>query len=180
MAEDHSCCDVPDLPDARESSEEQLPAPVASAYTSHRAAPNETRKTKAPKASFRLRATAFLSIAALILGIGVWLVRPTDMAAEHADYTVDMSMAGFNPASLDLPAGKVVTVKLVNNESPFHASGALHQFAVDELGINEKLDAKQTRVITIESNKPGVYTFYCDVCCGGKRSPTMQGTLNFR
>jgi hypothetical protein len=25
--------------------------------------------------------------------------------------------------------------------------------------------------------KAGVYEFYCDICCGGRANPTMQGRL---
>lgn len=139
----------------------------------------KTSLKNAPRFSFRGRLAGFLAVAVLILGTALWLVRPMDMGAQTADYTVEMSMSGFTPPSLDFPAGKAMTLKLVNKESPFHASGAEHQFAVDALGINEKLEAKQTRVITIPAQKPGEYTFYCDVCCGGQKSPSMRGTLTF-
>jgi heme/copper-type cytochrome/quinol oxidase subunit 2 len=116
----------------------------------------------------------------VILGAALLLVRPMDTGAQAADYTIEMSMSGFTPPALNFPAGKPVTLKLVNKESPFHASGAQHQFAVDALGINEKLEAKQTRIITVPAQEAGQYTFYCDVCCGGQKSPTMRGTLTFQ
>jgi cytochrome c oxidase subunit 2 len=201
MLDDHSCC-APVDPEAgsgieesggtRSHQEGQQPTdlrtgrPEVSALSNQQDAnsANGLAQKSSPRNSrrvgFRVRLAGFLAVALLILGTAVWLVRPMDEGEQTADYTIEMSMSGFTPPSLDFPAGKAVTLKLVNKESPFHASGAEHQFAVDALGINEKLDAKQMRVITIPAQKAGQYTFYCDVCCGGQKSPTMRGTLTFQ
>jgi hypothetical protein len=203
MLEDHSCCGPvqPVQPEAESGTEglsgaatqqqtrkqtdvQYRPEPAAASGQHHpgRAKGSDRKSTsrKSRQLAFRVRLTGFLAVCFLVLGTALWLVRPMDIGEQAADYTIDMSMSGFTPPSLNFPAGKAVTLKLVNTESPFHASGAAHQFAVDALGINEKLDAKQTRVITIPAQKPGTYTFYCDVCCGGQKSPTMRGTLTFQ
>lgn len=176
MPDTHSCCDpavdslAATAPPAQAEPAPPAPRPAGSGAGSY---------AIAPRVPFAARLAAFLTIAVLILGLAFALVRPMDAGAAPADYTVQMNMSGFMPGTLRIPAGKPVTVRLVNNESPYHASGALHQFAVDALGIDVKLDAKQSRVITLQSDQPGTYTYYCDVCCGGKKSPNMQGTLTF-
>ncbi len=181
MLEDHSCCGPVEEKEVtgveRTATQQGTSGPNgpsgASGAVTKGSSKNEARY------GFRVRLAVFLAIALLILGTALWLIRPTDMGEQMADYTVEMSMSGFTPPSLDFLAGKAVTLKLVNRESPFHASGAEHQFAVDALGINEKLQAKQTRVISIPAQQAGEYTFYCDVCCGGQKSPTMRGKLTF-
>ena len=30
---------------------------------------------------------------------------------------------------------------------------------------------------TFTPDAPGEYTFYCDICCGGRANPTMNGKL---
>lgn len=195
MPADHSCCGpVEELADTglEETGEigaqqlggqdADLPGAVQEDQGANRASGLAKRigVKNASRFTFRARLAGFLAVALAILGTALWLVRPMDMGEQAADYTVYMSMSGFTPPALNFPAGKPVTLKLVNNESPFHASGAEHQFAVDALGINEKLQAKQTRVITVPAQKPGEYTFYCDVCCGGQKSPTMRGKLTFQ
>jgi cytochrome c oxidase subunit II len=201
MLDDHSCCGpvepevesgIDEPSGTRSQPEEQQPAdlrtgrPEVAAVSNQQDANGANRLEKkttlrnSRRFGFRVRLAGFLAVALLILGTALWLVRPMDLGEQMADYTIEMSMSGFTPPSLNFPAGKAITLKLVNKESPFHASGAVHQFAVDALGINEKLDAKQTRVITIPAQKAGQYTFYCDVCCGGQKSPTMRGTLTFQ
>ena len=197
---DHSCCgpavEAEGATEVRSALQEGAAAPGAGAPPAwgeqgQQGAPAALTGAAGPPAarpsakgghrfSFRARLAGFLALAILILGAALLLVRPMDTGAQGADYTVEMSMSGFTPPSLTFPAGKAVTLKLVNKESPFHASGAQHQFAVDALGIDEKVEARQTRVITIPAQQAGEYTFYCDVCCGGQKSPTMRGKLTFQ
>ena len=181
MPDNHACCEVDDAPvaaaTAASGAEAADPAPAAPGPRP--ATSGAGAYAIAPRVPFAARLAAFLAIGLLILGLAVWLVRPMDQGAAPADYTVQMNMSGFVPGTLHIPVGQPVTVRLVNDESPYHASGALHQFAVDALGIDVQLDTKQSRVITLQSDQPGTYTYYCDVCCGGKKSPTMQGTLTF-
>jgi plastocyanin len=127
---------------------------------------------------FAWRLGAFGLIALVVISLGVWLALPHGAAADAA-YSVDMSMAGFAPNTLTIQAHAPATVRLTNVDSPFHGitNGALHQFAIDELQLDIKLDARQSQVITLPALPPGTYTYYCDVCCGGKANKTMRGTL---
>jgi heme/copper-type cytochrome/quinol oxidase subunit 2 len=126
-----------------------------------------------------VRLGLFLAAAVLVLGPALWLIRPMSTNAMGADYSVNMSMTGFTPPNFSVPAGKPVSLQFNNVDSPFHGitNGALHQFAIDELGIDVRLDGKQSTVITLPAMEPGSYEFYCNVCCGGKVNPSMRGTI---
>ncbi len=128
---------------------------------------------------FKIRLTLFLAAVVAVLGPAVWLVRPMPSSAVGADYSVNMSMNGFTPSSFSIPAGKPVSIQLNNVDSPFHGviNGALHQFAIDDLGIDVRLDGKQSTVINLPALEPGTYEYYCNVCCGGKINPSMRGKI---
>lgn len=126
---------------------------------------------------FRLRLALFVVITLLVLGTAAWLLRPRALPA-GGNQTVTITMAGFTPSTLTIPAGQPVTIRLVNPDTKFHADGGgVHQFAVPELGLDVMIQPKSTALVTIPAAAPGRYIFYCDVCCGGKENPTMRGTL---
>jgi cytochrome c oxidase subunit 2 len=131
-----------------------------------------------PASNFKLRLATFIVVALLVIASAVWLLRPQMESAQVADQTVEITMAGFQPGTITIPAGRPVTVKLVNPDSAFHTDGGgVHQFAVPELGLDIKVQPKSSALVTIPATAAGSYRFYCDVCCGGKENPTMQGTL---
>jgi cytochrome c oxidase subunit 2 len=139
-------------------------------------APHSGRHVQ-PKSHFGLRLTIFIAVVVLVAGTAVLLVRPRTVPTA-ADQTVEVTMAGFQPARLAVSAGKPTTIRLVNPDSPYHTDGGgLHQFAAPELGLDVKVQPKSEQVFTIAAAKPGTYAFYCDVCCGGKANPSMQGTI---
>jgi plastocyanin len=94
-----------------------------------------------------------------------------------ADHQLQISMSGYNPNSLTIGAGRSTTVEVVNSESPFHDGGGLHNFVLPEVEIDTIIPAKSSVVVTLPALPAGTYTFYCDVCCGGKENPTMRATL---
>ena len=170
MPDDHSCCG----PDASEG------VTAADGRTAQEGTPG-TRNGAAKQAGwpFTVRVGLFLAAAVLVLGPALWLVRPMSSSAMGADLNVNMSMTGFTPPNFSIPAGRPVSIQLNNVDSPFHGitNGALHQFAIDALGIDVRLDGKQSTVITLPAMEPGTYQFYCNVCCGGKVNPSMQGKI---
>ncbi|MBI4311014.1 MAG: cupredoxin domain-containing protein, partial [Chloroflexi bacterium] len=90
--------------------------------------------------------------------------------------TIEFSMSGFSPSRLVARAGEPVTLRLVNKDSKFHTDGGgWHQFAIDDLGIDVKLPPSKTQDFTFTAAKSGNFEFYCDVCCGGRENPSMQG-----
>ena len=164
VTDDHACCG----PGKSERTAGPSAAPVA-----------QIAASRSGGWPFRVRLGLFMAAAVLVLGPALWLIRPMSTNAMGADYSVNMSMTGFTPPNFSVPAGKPVSIQFNNVDSPFHGitNGALHQFAIDELGIDVRLDGKQSTVITLPAMEPGSYEFYCNVCCGGKVNPSMRGTI---
>lgn len=81
--------------------------------------------------------------------------------------TMDATITGFDPASLDVKEGKV-TITYVNLDP------MVHDFTIDELGVHVPVDPDETTTFTFEAT-PGVYTFYCSV--PGHREAGMEGTV---
>jgi len=116
--------------------------------------------------------------AALLLAITPLLERPS--APGLATRTVVMSMAGFTPTTLRVPANQPITLTLVNSDSKFHTDGGWHQFAIDALRVDVRIAPRAQQVVTLGPLRPGRYEFYCNICCGGRNNPGMVGTLEVR
>lgn len=104
--------------------------------------------------------------------------RPAPQAAADGGREVVITMGGFEPNYIIEAAGKPITLTLVNPDSSFHTDGGgWHQFGSDSLKLDVRIPPHSRKTITLGPLPPGKYDFYCDVCCGGKSSPSMQGTL---
>ncbi len=133
----------------------------------------------------RTRQIAFGVIALLVLGTAGYLlisafspkgVTSPPPAANLIDIRADMS--GFSLKEVRVKAGEPVTVRLTSLDNPHHTDGGgKHQWAVDELNVNIIAPPEGSNWATFTPDKPGVYTFYCDICCGGRANPTMNGKL---
>lgn len=130
----------------------------------------------------QLRALAFGIIVVLVLGAASYLLisgfasRVPAPAANTIDVAADMG--GFNLPEIRLKAGEPVTVRLTSLDNSYHTDGGgKHQWAVDELDLSVVAPPLGSNSVTFTPDKPGVYTFYCDICCGGRANPTMQGKL---
>jgi cytochrome c oxidase subunit 2 len=135
------------------------------------------RQAPARKPAFGPRLAVFLVIAALVIGAAVWLLRPP-AATVRAEQDVTVTMAGFTPGDINVAANRVSTIRLVNPDSNMHTDGGgVHQLAIPDLGIDVKVQPRSEALVTIPAVAPGRYAFYCDVCCGGKENPMMQGAL---
>ncbi|MBI4562146.1 MAG: cupredoxin domain-containing protein [Candidatus Rokubacteria bacterium] len=88
------------------------------------------------------------------------------------------TMGGFSHQMIRAKAGRALTIRLTSVDNRFHTDGGgKHQFAIDALGVNIIAPPLGTREATFTPTTPGVYEYYCDVCCGGRANPTMQGKL---
>ena len=136
----------------------------------------------------RIRTAAFGVIALAVLGAGVYLAAgdlfgQRGSATTARATTVRMSMAGFEPGEIRVPAGQTVALELWTTDAAPHLMNGVHTMISDELGIYEELPAagptgESRRVIELSAPAtPGTYDIYCDTCCGGKASPTMHGKL---
>jgi cytochrome c oxidase subunit II len=124
----------------------------------------------------------YTAIVIIVLGFAAYLLvsafaSPVPSPAED---TIDISasMSGFDRDVLRIKVGDTVTVRLTSLDNSHHTDGGgQHQWAVDELGLNVIAPPLGSNSITFTATQAGTYTFYCDICCGGRANPTMQGTL---
>jgi heme/copper-type cytochrome/quinol oxidase subunit 2 len=136
--------------------------------------PRQQRKT--------IRSVAFGAIVVLVLGLTAYLFISafSSKTPPPSANTIDVSanMGGFDQDVIRVKAGKEVTIRLTSQDNQYHTDGGgKHQWAVDELGLNVIAPPMGNNYVTFTPDKPGQYTFYCDICCGGRANPTMQGTL---
>lgn len=141
-----------------------------------------SRRGEAVRRSRRRRWT-FFSIAVAALSLAAYLLKPAIFGragppADAAIIDISADMGGFDRRVIRVKAGEPVTVRLTSLDNRFHTDGGgRHQFAVDELDVNIIAPSLGSASETFTPTKPGTYTFYCDICCGGKANPTMSGTL---
>lgn len=131
----------------------------------------------------RMRATIFSVVSVLVLGTAgyllvkaFWKPELPQMAGNVIDIAADMG--GFNRTTVRVRTGEPVTVRLTSLDNSHHTDGGgKHQWAVDELGVDIIAPPLGASYKTFTPDKPGTYTFYCDICCGGRANPTMSGKL---
>lgn len=130
----------------------------------------------------RLNIFAFTGIALIVLGLaGVLLFNafyraPLPVAGNVIDIAADMG--GFDKDVIRVKVGDPVTIRLRSLDNSHHTDGGgKHQWAVDEFNANVVAPPEGTAMTTFTPTKPGTYVFYCDICCGGRANPTMNGKL---
>ncbi|ADR35942.1 cytochrome c oxidase subunit II [Oceanithermus profundus DSM 14977] len=120
-----------------------------------------------------------------VLGVALYLfalpyLRTAARSASGATSQVVLriSMSGWQPTEVRVKRGEPVTVEIVNLDNRFHTDGGgWHNFVVEALGIEKRVPPKGTLTFTFVPERAGEYLFYCDICCGGKDNPFMQGKL---
>ncbi len=123
-----------------------------------------------------------LLVATVATGAG-WLLLPAlpgvgQRPAGGGVVEIEATMGGFSPRVIRARAGRPLTIRLTSLDTRFHADGGgRHQFAIDALGVDLIAPPRGTREATFTPVTPGVYQYYCDVCCGGRANPTMVGML---
>jgi len=141
----------------------------------------DARKSRARQR--RLRLTAFTGVVLVVMGLAGYLLasafaRPAlePMAGTVVDVAADMS--GFSLNEIRVIVGEPVTVRLTSLDNSHHTDGGgKHQWAVDELGISIIAPPEGSNYATFTPTQTGQFIFYCDICCGGRANPAMQGTL---
>ncbi|HEX2053046.1 MAG TPA: cupredoxin domain-containing protein [Actinomycetota bacterium] len=104
-------------------------------------------------------AVAAAVVAGTLIAAGGW--------ATAARRPVDMRNYAFQPEQVGARRGTVRI--LVTNSDMVH-----HTFTVDELGVDENIEAGESRLIVFEAG-PGTYRFYC-----APHDPAMDGDLIVR
>jgi cytochrome c oxidase subunit II len=134
------------------------------------------RKKRARSILFAGIVISVLSLSGYFLKEAFFRPPPPPMAGNVIDIAADMG--GFNKKEVRLKVGEEVTIRLESLDNQYHTDGGgQHQWAVDELGVDIIAQPLSTNYATFKPDSPGVYTFYCDICCGGRANPTMQGKL---
>lgn len=131
----------------------------------------------------RVRSVIFAVIVFGVLGLTGYYLKsaffrppPVPLAGNVID--VAASMSGFDQTEIHVKVGRPVTIRLTSLDNSHHTDGGgKHQWAVDELGVNVIAQPESSDYATFTPDKAGTYTFYCDICCGGRANPTMNGTL---
>lgn len=119
---------------------------------------------------------AVLGAASYFLKTGLFRPAPPPMAGNVID--VEAAMNGFNMYEIKVPVNEPVTIRLTSLDNTHHTDGGgKHQWAVDELGVDIIAPALGSSYATFTPTEVGTYTFYCDICCGGRANPSMNGTL---
>lgn len=146
---------------------------------------NETNKEKVARKQVqqkkqRKEKILFATIVVVVLGVaGVLLFNafyqpPLPVADNVIDVSADMS--GFSMTEIRVKVGQPVTIRLRSLDNEHHTDGAgKHQWAVDDFNANVIAPAEGTAMTTFTPTKTGTYVFYCDICCGGRANPSMNG-----
>ena len=127
-------------------------------------------------AIFGVIVIAVLSLAGYYLKSAFLRPAPEPMAGNVID--VEASMSGFDQKEIHVKAGQPVTIRLTSLDNSHHTDGGgKHQWAVDELGVEVIAQPESSNTVTFTPDTAGTYTFYCDICCGGRANPTMNGQI---
>lgn len=143
---------------------------------------DEQEKKRQARETHRKRWVYLVIVGVTIAGAG-WLVIPAlwpEKSSAVGGYLVELkgTMGGFSTSEIRAKAGRPLTVRLTSVDNRFHTDGGgKHQFAIDALGVNIIAPPLGTREATFTPKEPGVYEYYCDICCGGRANPTMVGKL---
>ena len=130
-----------------------------------------------------LRTVAYTVVAGSVLVFAAYLLvaaftppKLTPLTGNFIEVMADM--AGFDQREIHVQAGEPVTIRLTSLDNQHHTDGGgQHQWAVDELGVSIVAPPLGSNMANFTPVKAGVYEFYCDICCGGRANPTMQGRL---
>ena len=91
---------------------------------------------------------------------------------------IDATMGGFSKQVIKVKTGEPITIRLTSLDNQFHTDGGgQHQWAVHEFNVSVIAQPKSSNMVSFIPTTSGTYTFYCDICCGGRANPAMQGTL---
>ena len=137
--------------------------------------------------SLRVRVATFAVLVLALAGGAVYSLWPKELTPADAtdtadvDVTLRITMEGFTPPTLTVPANRLVRVRIVNPDNAHHSDGGgVHGFTIVKLGVDAKVQPETIQIVTIPPTPSGEYAFYCDTCCGGKENPSMQGLLKVR
>lgn len=130
----------------------------------------------------RIRKILFSVITIVVLAFSGYFIfkafyRPPLPIAENV-IDVSADMGGFDKREIHVKVGQPVTIRLRSLDNSMHTDGGgKHQLAIDDLPVNITAPPQGTSYATFTPDKPGEYTYFCDICCGGRANPDMNGKL---
>ena len=133
-----------------------------------------------------VRIAIFSGIVLLVIGAIGFFLSPVftprasgiSQTANGKIINIQAGMDGFDQKEIHAKVGETLTVNLQSMDNSMHTDGGgKHQFAIDELGVNIVAQPLSSNSASFTVTKAGAYTYYCDICCGGKANPTMNGRL---
>jgi len=129
---------------------------------------------RSKKAIFALLAVIVVAVATVMIVRSFERANPIDATA----VPVRVSMSGFSPSELTAQAGMPLRINLINLDNAYHTDGGgWHDLVLEAFRMNVSVEPLGQRVFSVPTDAPGTYTWYCDLCCGGKENPSMIGTL---
>ncbi len=157
---------------------------MATSLARRRERQKQEARARQPKQYMRVAVFGAI-ILVVILAIGYFLSPVFTPRASGISQTangkvinIQAGMDGFDMKEIHVKAGETLTVNLQSLDNEHHTDGGgKHQFAIDELGVNVVAQPLSSNSATFTVTKLGTYTYYCDICCGGKANPTMNGKL---
>jgi heme/copper-type cytochrome/quinol oxidase subunit 2 len=144
------------------------------------------QEQRAQKTKQLIRLGAFTTIVVVVVIAIVYFLAPVFAPKESGVVqdanakivNVQAAMDGFDLQEIRVKVGETVKVNLRSLDNEHHTDGGgKHQFAIDELKVNVIAQPLSVSSATFTPTTPGTYTYYCDICCGGKANPTMSGKL---
>jgi cytochrome c oxidase subunit 2 len=88
---------------------------------------------------------------------------------EVKEFEMTAKQFDFQPSTITVKQGDTVKLRITSND-------VAHGFAINEFGINERIEPEQTVNIKFVADKKGTFRFYCSVFCGNGHG-TMEGQL---
>jgi heme/copper-type cytochrome/quinol oxidase subunit 2 len=144
------------------------------------------QEARARQTQHILRVGAFTAVLVVVIVAVVYFLAPVlspkesgiTQTANAKVINIQAAMDGFDMQEIRVKLGETVKVNLRSLDNEHHTDGGgKHQFAIDELGVNVVANPLSVATGTFNASKVGTYTYYCDICCGGKANPTMNGKL---
>jgi cytochrome c oxidase subunit 2 len=142
-----------------------------------------TTRKQARQRQKNIRTLSFILIVGGVLILAGFFLKPVlfrPALPALAGNVIDVSagMDGFDKTEIHIKLGQPVSIRLTSMDNSAHTDGGgKHQFAVDELGVNIIAQPEGSSSFTFTPDKSGTFTFYCDICCGGRANPSMNGAL---
>jgi heme/copper-type cytochrome/quinol oxidase subunit 2 len=124
---------------------------------------------------------AFLAVVLAVVVLVAYLFAAASQRTAPIDASaipVRITMSGFSPNRLEATVGVPVRIDLINGDNQFHSDGGgYHNFVLEAFGVNVVVPPLEQRVFSFTPTDTGEFSWYCDMCCGGKENPAMIGRL---